>query len=198
MSAINSPRKSDSNRQKIIEAAYDLFYHQGFNQTSFSDIAEAASFPRGNFYYYFKSKDELLSEVVQYQVARMKQMIAEWNSATSDPAKRLIFLAEMLESSREDLIRYGCPLGTLTAELGKTQAGLQKEAVHMFDVLIDWLVEQLEFLNYGEKSRILAMHVIGRLQGITTMAFAYGDNAYIDYEVEGLRGELQKLASREQ
>ena len=198
MTTTTSSKKSDANRQKIIEAAYDLFYHQGFNQTSFSDIAAAADFPRGNFYYYFKSKDELLKDVVLFQVERMKQMIAEWNRTTDDPAKRLMFLADMLDSSREDLVRYGCPLGTLTAELGKTQAGLQKEAVHMFDVLIDWLIEQIQALNYGARSRILAMHVIGRLQGVTTMAFAYGDHSYIDFEVEGLRKELEHLANREQ
>lgn len=193
-----SSKKSDSNRQKIIEAAYDLFYHQGFNQTSFSDIAEAASFPRGNFYYYFKSKDELLTEVVQYQVERMKQMIADWNQASSDPAQRLMCIADMMESSRDDVIRYGCPLGTLTAELGKTQAGLQKEAVHMFDVLIDWLVAQLEALGYAEQSKTLAMHVLGRVQGVTTMAFAYGDSAYVDYEIDIIRRELRQLARREQ
>lgn len=198
MTTTTSSKKSDANRQKIIEAAYDLFYHQGFNQTSFSDIASAADFPRGNFYYYFKSKDELLKDVVLYQVERMKQMIADWNQSSDDPANRLLFLADMLDNSREDLVRYGCPLGTLTAELGKTQAGLQKEAVHMFDVLIDWLVAQLQALNYGARSRILAMHVIGRLQGVTTMAFAYGDHAYIDFEVEGLRRELEHLANREQ
>ena len=193
-----SSKKSDSNRQKIIEAAYDLFYHQGFNQTSFSDIAEAASFPRGNFYYYFKSKDELLTEVVQYQVERMRQMIADWNQASSDPAERLMCIADMMENSRDDVIRYGCPLGTLTAELGKTQAGLQKEAVHMFDVLIDWLVEQLQALGYAEQSKTLAMHVIGRVQGVTTMAFAYGDSTFVDYEIDVIRRELRQLARREQ
>jgi len=193
-----SSKKSDTNRQKIIAAAFDLFYHQGFNQTSFSDIAEAADFPRGNFYYYFKSKDELLKEVVQYQVERIKQMIEVWDRASSEPAERLLFLAKMMEESRDDVVRYGCPLGTLTAELGKTQLGLQQEAVHMFDVLIDWVSARLNELGYADQSRILAMHVIARIQGVTTMASAYSDSAFMDYEIDNIRAELTRLANRDQ
>ncbi len=54
------PRKSERTRQRIVEAANRLFYHKGYNQTSFSDVVEAAGVPRGNIYYYFKTKDEIL------------------------------------------------------------------------------------------------------------------------------------------
>jgi len=191
------PCKGDSNRQRIIQAAYELFYHQGFNQTSFSDIAEAAEFPRGNFYYYFKSKDELLREVVQYRLERLKEMLAQWDAGSDDPAQRLLFIADMMEASKPDVMRYGCPLGTLTAELGKTQAPLQEEAVQMFDIIIDWAQSQLEALGYGEQSRILAMHLMARLQGMTMMAFSYGDEAFIDYEILNMRQELERLGRKE-
>ena len=46
--------KGENNRTRIIEAADQLFYKHGYNQTSFSDIADITGIPRGNFYYYFK------------------------------------------------------------------------------------------------------------------------------------------------
>ena len=51
-----------STRETIVEAADDLFYRQGFEHTSFSDIAERVQISRGNFYYHFKSKDEILEK----------------------------------------------------------------------------------------------------------------------------------------
>ena len=45
--------KGEGNRQRIIEAADNLFYRRGYNQTSFQDISDATGIPRGNFYYYF-------------------------------------------------------------------------------------------------------------------------------------------------
>ena len=52
--------KGENNRARIIEAADELFYKRGYNQTSFSDIADITGIPRGNFYYYFKTKEGIL------------------------------------------------------------------------------------------------------------------------------------------
>ena len=61
--------KGESNRQRIIDAADALFYQRGYNQTSFQDISDETGIPRGNFYYYFKTKDEILSAVVATRAA---------------------------------------------------------------------------------------------------------------------------------
>jgi TetR/AcrR family transcriptional regulator, transcriptional repressor for nem operon len=55
------------NRERIVAAADRLFYERGFQATSFSDIAEAAGVPKGNFYYYFKTKDALLEGVIDWR-----------------------------------------------------------------------------------------------------------------------------------
>ena len=54
------PSKSDLTKQRIVQAANQLFYRKGFSQTSFSDVVAEADVPRGNIYYYFKSKEEIL------------------------------------------------------------------------------------------------------------------------------------------
>lgn len=189
--------KGDTQRQRIIEAAYDLFYRKGFNQTSFSDIAHAADFPRGNFYYYFKSKDDLLREVMRFRIQALKDMVAQWDQGSDDPAQRLMFVADMMEATKQDVMRYGCPLGTLTAELGKTQKALQDEAVQMLDTIVSWAERQLIELGYGDQAPILAMHLMARLQGITMMAYAYGNDAFVDYEICGIRKELKQLGRKE-
>lgn len=44
----------------LTEAADELFYRQGYEHTSFSNIAGAVQISRGNFYHHFKTKDEIL------------------------------------------------------------------------------------------------------------------------------------------
>lgn len=50
-------------REQIVESADRLFYQQGYENTSFADIAQAVHISRGNFYYHFKSKDQILDAV---------------------------------------------------------------------------------------------------------------------------------------
>ncbi|WP_227934923.1 TetR/AcrR family transcriptional regulator [Alkalihalobacillus deserti] len=50
-------------KEKIIEVSIDLFGKNGFTETSIQDIVEALGVTKGTFYYYYKSKEELLMEI---------------------------------------------------------------------------------------------------------------------------------------
>ena len=63
------------NRQRIVDAARDLFYEKGYIATSFTDIARAADIPRGNFYYYFKTKDEILIDVIKSRLETLQKKL---------------------------------------------------------------------------------------------------------------------------
>ena len=57
-------RKSDRTRQTILDAAAKLFSTQGYNATTQRQIASLAKIEAGSIYYYFKSKDQILDEVL--------------------------------------------------------------------------------------------------------------------------------------
>src|SRR3984893_6872237 len=46
-------------RSRLVSAAVDLAYQNGFGATSLADIAREAKVPLGNVYYYFKTKEEI-------------------------------------------------------------------------------------------------------------------------------------------
>ena len=55
------PRKNQRNtRARIVSAAWELFYEQGYDDTTVEDIIAAAETSKGTFYHYFESKDALL------------------------------------------------------------------------------------------------------------------------------------------
>ena len=112
-------KKSERTRQKIVEAANRLFYHKGYNQTSFSDVVDAAGVPRGNIYYYFKTKDEILEAAIKHRTERITQMLEGWTGSYRTPIDRLHRFIDILSNSADAIMRYGCPMGTLNTELGR-------------------------------------------------------------------------------
>lgn len=183
--------KGEVSRQQIVETANRLFYRRGYNQTSFSDIAEAAAIPRGNFYYHFKTKDDILAAVVDYRIEHIRAMLADWDREFSDARSRLRRFIQMVRNSGKDLTRYGCPMGSLNIELGKAQPALKAKARKMFDLFRDWLAAQLKALGHKDAAD-LALHLLGRAQGIAVVAQVYGDQKYLNQELDQFEAWLDK------
>ena len=171
--------KGEGNRQRIIDAADNLFYRRGYNQTSFQDISDATGIPRGNFYYYFKTKDEILDAVVGSRISDISVMLKNCEAQTNDARERLLLFTNMLQFKREDLIESGCPIGTLSSELSKDEPALQEKSRQAFILMRDWLQQQFEALNIKEADS-LAMDLLAKLQGATVLGCAFKDSDYID------------------
>lgn len=56
-------KKTRNTRGKIVAAAWELFYRQGYENTTVEEIIERSSTSRGSFYHYFDGKDALLSSL---------------------------------------------------------------------------------------------------------------------------------------
>lgn len=190
-----APGQGETVRREIVEAANRLFYHRGYNQTSFTDIAEAAGVPRGNFYYYFKSKDDILGAVIDVRVERIRTLLAEWDAIESNPRQRLKRFAQMIRSEEKELLRYGCPMGSLNIELGKAQPALKAKAKKMFDLFIDWLTQQLAALGQADAAR-LALHAMGRVQGVAIMTQVYGDREFLRAQLAEFEAWIESLPAQ--
>lgn len=57
------PRKSRNTKTKIVSAAWELFYKNGYDDTTVDDIVELSGTSKGSFYHYFESKDALLDSL---------------------------------------------------------------------------------------------------------------------------------------
>ncbi len=56
-------KNSRNTKGKIVSAAWNLFYKQGYDDTTVEEIVEASGTSRGSFYHYFDGKDALLSSL---------------------------------------------------------------------------------------------------------------------------------------
>jgi TetR/AcrR family transcriptional repressor of nem operon len=171
-------------REHIIEAADRLFYRQGYEHTSFSDIADVVQISRGNFYFHFKSKDEILDAVIDARLAATEKMLERWESEAKEPADRIRSFIHILIANRADIKRYGCPVGTLCTELAKLKHASQAEANKLFTLFRTWLSRQFTLLGRTADADALAMHLLARSQGVATLASAFHDETFIKQEVK--------------
>ncbi len=104
-------------RQRIIEKVDELFYQLGYENTSFSDIAKAVNISRGNFYYHFKSKDDILNEVINIRLQSIRDMLNEWEQTTPDSRLLIHRYIDLITHNRNNIQQYACPVGTLCSEL---------------------------------------------------------------------------------
>lgn len=187
-------KKSERTRQRIVEAANRLFYHQGYHQTSFSDVVEAAGVPRGNIYYYFKTKDQILDAAIDHRLERIAQMLDNWNGDYRTPIERLQRFADILSHSADSITRFGCPMGSLNTELGKEQGILKDQAEKLFDLFESWLSDQFAELGYAGRARELALRLMALGQGISVMAHVHRDPVFLQREKARLSEWLDRLA----
>lgn len=101
-------------REQIVEAADRLFYEQGFEATSFAHIADETGLSRGNFYYHFKTKDDILEAVIARRLAATEEMLAAWEDASETPERRIASFIEILVANQAKIMAFGCPVGTLS------------------------------------------------------------------------------------
>lgn len=185
--------ESKSTRDQIVEAADRLFYQHGFEHTSFSDIARDVQISRGNFYYHFKTKDQILDAVIEARLGKTEAMLSDWESAGATPADRIRCFIELLIANKGDIIRFGCPVGTMTTELVKLGHAAQPGACRVLSLFRTWLRRQFERLGRAEDADALAMHLLALSQGVSTLVAAVGDEGFLHAEVDRMNHWLDTV-----
>lgn len=61
-------------KDKIIDAAYELFGEKGYEKTSVAEVIELAGASKGGFYHHFRSKEEILETITFNYIATIKRL----------------------------------------------------------------------------------------------------------------------------
>jgi AcrR family transcriptional regulator len=74
--ATGSERKSDRTRERILDAAAEVFSEQGYS-ARLSDIADRAGMKAGSLYYHFDSREDLVAEILHRGIQRSFDQVRE-------------------------------------------------------------------------------------------------------------------------
>ena len=186
------PKLKADNRTRLLQAAEKVTYRHGFGKTALADIAEEASVPLGNVYYYFKTKDEIGNAIVEVRISRFRKLLHELDKADS-PKERLCGFVQIKINNRETLARSGCPVGTLCSELHKDGGAVAKKSTVLFAEALAWMEAQFKALGKGADSRGLAVHLLSTAQGVSVLAHTFHDPGMIELEAARLKDWIRGL-----
>lgn len=93
-------KDAEVRRNEILDEAEELFVTKGYNNTTIVDILNKVGIAKGTFYYYFKSKEEVMNEIIRRMVdsdVEKARLVVKDNSL--DPVQKIqrIFLSQKPE-----------------------------------------------------------------------------------------------------
>ena len=125
-------RRGRASRERIVERAAELFAARGIAATSLDEVLAAAGAGKGQFYHYFRGRDELAAAAVGQRCA---QVVAGLTQALRDVSS----LAELEQALAgfiagfEQMGLPGCPIGTLATEVAGRNEAARLQAAAGFD-----------------------------------------------------------------
>ena len=98
-------KKGEKRKQELIRIAYQMFVSKGYEHTSVDDIIREAGIAKGTCYYYFKSKEQMLEEVIEMMLqAEAEKAKAVLRAELSVPEKIVGIIASIQITQEEQTI----------------------------------------------------------------------------------------------
>lgn len=191
-----SPRTKEQNeaikeqtRQKILEAAVELFAKKGTQKVKITEIAKAAGVSNGLLYQYFKNKDDLQDYIKEVCLEQMEEDINQIRSRNTPSEKLNQLIDDIIEYPEQ--INYWRVLAytiiqeaegsTVKLKLNQFKAQIDKETMIMF--------QQLGYLE-PEKEAFFFLKFTAGLYGDYTI---YGDNEELKLGIDFLKSRYKDI-----
>ena len=126
------PRVSDM-KGRLMDAAMDLMWQNGYGATSVDAICERAGAKKGSFYYFFKSKSELAAAALEADWNKKRAEMDSIFSPTVPPLERFDRYFDFIYNRLMDVRKrcgaiLGCPFVSVGSEVS-TQDQLVRETI---------------------------------------------------------------------
>ncbi len=187
-----SREKAAANRERIIDAASDLFRAKGFDGIGVADIMKAADLTHGGFYGHFASKDDLIAQASKRAMSRAA---ANWSKVTADAADDpyAALLKHYLSPRHRDDPGKGCAFAALSADAGRCGKPVRAAFSGGLEPLIAVVEKAVPGRSKAARRR-KAVAAVSELVGALILARAVDDPALSNEILEAARHELLRAA----
>jgi AcrR family transcriptional regulator len=201
---INTMKKGQATRQRIIEAAAALFNQRGYEAASISDVMEATGLQKGGIYGHFASKEQLALEAFDYAVRLIAdRMTAEAATHSAAPERLVAFVHGFASLMSAPPIPGGCALFNAAVESADGDPAL-RAAVR--DALAEWQASIRDTVRAGIGRGELkpdadpdeaATLLIALLEGALVLSRVEADPQHLQRAVDHAVGYIQRDLSLE-
>jgi AcrR family transcriptional regulator len=188
-------------RDRLIEAARQLFLEKGYTATGVAEILQKAGLNAGSLYHFFATKEDLLLAVLERYKQLLDPLVLEpVFGRISDPMERVFGI---LAGYRQMLLQtdheQGCPIGNLALELSTTHPAARRVIAENFtgwrNAVANCLRQASGRLPAGLDTDQLALFVLTLMEGAVMLARAYRSIDVYDAAVAQLRDYIDRLLS---
>jgi len=175
------PPARHQTRDRILSAAYGLFYAKGYARVGVDSIAAAAGVTKRTLYNHFDSKDALLTAVLERQHVQALARIQEWGAGASHAAAPAEFLHAVFAAlaawaakprwQGSGFTRLTMELADLPGHPARTAASAHKQAVEA------WLAYEVSRRGARDPEE-LARQTMVLLEGCLSLILIHGDTEY--------------------
>lgn len=135
-------------RKAILDAAFNLFYHNGFQATGLSEIVEQAGVSKGAIYNHFASKLELGYAIVDEVLH--EHVLSHWMAPYQELEDPIEATMAVMENAREFLaeseFNLGCPLNNLVQEMASIDEGFRSR---LNQLTVNWVKTVAESFEHA-------------------------------------------------
>jgi AcrR family transcriptional regulator len=184
-------------RQRLIDAAGELFWERGYAATGLSDILEAAGARGGSLYHFFPTKDDLLLAVVEHHARVIETTIENTLAAQQDAASKVLSIVEFYRGfMRRTSCSLGCPLTNLAAEVADTHPKAAQRIAAFNGRLTLRVAEAIGEMHVDpERSAMLAGAIVSLIQGATLQSRIAKSESPLDACAAFVRSVIEPHAS---
>jgi AcrR family transcriptional regulator len=163
-------------RQRIVEAAGRRFKQDGIDGTGVATLMSDAGLTNGAFYAHFKSKEDLVANVLADQLRAQRQ---SFDAQASDREGLEAFIRSYLSPEHRDQCADGCPSAALLDEIGRRPAATRQVFTGELMSVIDDIAARLDH-THTEAARTDALTLFGLMVGTLQLARALTDRDLSD------------------
>jgi AcrR family transcriptional regulator len=116
VAATNAARTSSPARERLLQAATDLFYNEGIHSVGVDRIIEVAGVTRATMYKHFAGKEGLVLAYLEGEDRGLRSLFAEAAQVSDDPVVLLDLVVAGIEQDIRDRHTRGCPFINAAAE----------------------------------------------------------------------------------
>ncbi|MDE3057503.1 MAG: TetR/AcrR family transcriptional regulator [Bacteroidota bacterium] len=153
-------------KERIIRAAVTAFARTGLKATSMDDIVEESGMSKGAIYWYFKSKDEIISELINTffdpkEIEKLKQMLAN-GTARERIDKFIGYMIEQMNMMRRfrPVIQELYVIALRDQKIKKMTKKTFQESVPLLQRIIEDGIKKKEFRKVDAYQVTLALYEI--------------------------------------
>ena len=163
-------------RQRIVEAAGRRFKQDGIDGAGVATVMSDAGLTNGAFYGHFRSKEDLVANVLADQLRAQRQ---SFDAQSSDRAGLEAFIRSYLSPEHRDQSADGCPSAALIDEIVRRPAATKRVFTDELAATMNDIASRLDPTDV-EAARADALALFGFMLGTLQLARALTDRDLSD------------------